>query len=37
MSFLEYIGPEKALIYGLAGGFVLGIIFTIICSEKAKP
>jgi hypothetical protein len=35
MSFLEYIGPEKALFYGLAAGFVLGILFSMWC--EAKP
>lgn len=27
MTFLEYIGPGKALAYGLALGFVIGTIY----------
>jgi hypothetical protein len=27
MTFLEFIGPGKALAYGLALGFVAGMIF----------
>lgn len=34
MTFLEYIGPEKALAYGLAAGFALGIIFSVWCEAK---
>ncbi len=29
MTFLEFIGPEKALAYGLAAGFFIGMIFTV--------
>ena len=34
MTFLEFIGPEKALVYGLAVGFAIGLIFTIWIDEK---
>lgn len=37
MTFLEFIGPTKALMYGLAAGFLLGMIFTIWTSERSRP
>jgi hypothetical protein len=29
MTFLEFIGPTKALCYGLAAGFVIGVLYSI--------
>jgi hypothetical protein len=36
MTFLEFIGPTKALIYGLAGGFLIGVLFSIWCSVSTR-
>jgi hypothetical protein len=35
MTFLEFIGPEKALFYGLCVGFALGILYGVwTCGQR---
>jgi len=34
MTFLEFIGPEKALAYGLAIGFIFGMVFTVLVGTR---
>ena len=37
MTFLEFIGPAKALVYGIALGFALGGAFSIWMYERNLP
>jgi hypothetical protein len=36
MTFLEFIGPTKALVYGLAFGFVIGCVFTVFIETISR-